>query len=1285
MTTWVPIGPDFVFSPRDINFKRLSRRNEYARQSLVNSIAIDPNDANTIYTAETPASGGTAVFRTDDGGASWTSLMDSLQSLDPGNTNPSTVAHHASISGVIYVGTYTGRLYSSTTGGASWSTPFTFTGTNVFKIIADPRNANDPAQTTVYAALSNGIWMSTDGGGLFKHVLEGNCTAFAARIPTGGSSADFYAGLSSLGVFHTNDPTGTWVNLNGIAGSQLPAEGTIAQPSANFDAIRIDVCRLKSRVYAWFFDILRDSSGNPVTDSIGYVIEANASPNALFTAPDAASPWVAIPMTSPPSASYGLYDSGFAVAANSPGDGATDIIFFGGVHLSRSVDSGKTWTDMNSDAAHDDYHTFAFFPDPPPSGVMPITYIGCDGGLAMATGLADRSYNPPGSFNETDVVTTSGALQNLNHGKQSAAVYEYNSHPAIAALGYIGVQDTGMNAGDSSLMWRGLVDADGGPIACAQGTDGVKVWYTIDRGASMITDKGDFSPGVTGIRYGASDGPGVRGTSHFYVTPSNTCLGGINPQFPTTTVAAAIALGVQTVTPASMANIGKGTTLTIDPNGKTQEVVTVTNATATTFTATFVSTHNAGITVRIEFRALGIIDQNAIARAIGPDSGIVCVNNSAISPTNADLVCYSTTGPMKFYLSTNATSTSPTFTQITNSQPAGVISSITIDFQGNVYALMQFSVFSGGETGSGPLFLITETGWTQCNCTGLPADAINGISYSRLVADPVQAHTLYAGHDAAVFKLTSTSASGQFAWAEISVGLPGQWIYDLWVGNIGSTSAPKVLLRAAVPCRGIWECDVTKGAQDPDVELYLRDNVMDMGRLPKSPDGIKNPYNPSDVLFHHQCADIKIDALQISSDGSTSFFQTDPEGTLPLSHVLFDQLRDNSSNLPSADKAMVHVQVHNRGKKTLNNVSVWVIYCNASAGVPSLSASPSNSNKFPFWNQFQVNGTIVDSLPRDSPWRSVGPPQTLMSVDAAHPRVASWSWTVPMLSTNRPGHYCMVAFVNHSSSRLTASGFDVDVITPINRQIGQKNLHIGPPLARHSPRRRMLEYVEFHNPTPELREVTLVIDTRPLPSELRTLFALTRLDTTNPLPSSITGVRNPSGRPRGNRLGKWIIKLPSRILVCGTSATGGGDEDDQLGECADALTTWASCWHEAHEHPPQHGCYRPQPPLQFEPPIYEVLPSTRVEIAGVRLPLFGHVASLFAVEIQGTLPPGSEYVFHVQQLIGEEVVGGSTYIARIAGDRAQPVIEEQPEATGWIPPFALDKVAQSEMALGKIR
>lgn len=194
-------------------------------------------------------------------------------------------------------------------------------------------------------------------------------------------------------------------------------------------------------------------------------------------------------MTSPPQPSYvgwfpnqpefpGLYDDLFSVAPNSPGNGSQDILLFGSIRLSRSVDSGKTWVGTGDDL-HGDYHAMAFFPDPPSSGTIPFTYIGSDGGLGVSTGLADPTISLPAPASDHDDTalynTKSAVVQNYSHGKQSSAIYQYSCDPSIGALGYIACQDTGIGAGDGALMWRGIQDADVRFIAVAQGTNGVKV------------------------------------------------------------------------------------------------------------------------------------------------------------------------------------------------------------------------------------------------------------------------------------------------------------------------------------------------------------------------------------------------------------------------------------------------------------------------------------------------------------------------------------------------------------------------------------------------------------------------------------------------------------------------------------------------------------------------------------------------------------------------------------------------------------------------------------------
>jgi hypothetical protein len=1368
MTTWFPIGPDFVFAPRDINFKRLSRHNELGRQGLVNSIAVDPADAGTIYIVETPASGGTGAFRSEDDGTSWTSIVDGLQQADPGGVSPSCIAVHPLSTGIVYLGTFSGRVYTSpTTKGATWNAPFDL-GSGVFKLIVDPRSASNPATTVMYAAANNGVWRSINGGASFTQVLSGNLQALAARFPTDGSSADFYAGISRVGVFHAADPTGSasWTNLNTLAGTNLPPviPGTLTNPSGNFDSMRIDVCRKTRRAYIWFFNTTCNSAGancNEVTAS-------------LFTSANPTGARTQVSLTTPPGPAYGLYDSAFAIAPNSAGDGNTDILYFGSVDLFRSVDSGRTWADVASSSQHADYHAFAFFPDNPSGTTIPASYVGSDGGLGVSTRLADPAavYPPPAPDSDQGVSydPTSAMMLNYNHGKQSSAVYAYASDPRIAALGYVGCQDTGVNAGHSALGWRGIFDADGGAIAAAQGADGVKVWFRLGIPFSLLraTDRGEYDPAWA--RVVLPGGRPVDTSSNLVADPSNNCLAGVIPLNPSTSIAAPVGQGVQTVTPASMTFILNGSVLSVD-GGSNNELVTVTAVTATSFTAafakahavntgirriadtsvaaaiptgtqtvtpgamnnivvgasltvgggnnetvtatattttsftaTFTHAHAAGASVVVNQRFVARIGQDAAATAISPDFHSASVIQVAVHPTSADQV-FAVTSDQRLWTTSNATSASPSWTEISSGKPPGLnIASVAVDNAGNAFVLNHVQVVTGGGEFivTSPLFLISGGNWIHVSCSNVPTPDITG--FGRLVADPVSADTLYAGHDARVYALTSAGVGNNVTWTDISTSLPGQWIYDLWIGNLGNSAVPKVLLRAAIPTRGIWELDVTRGGSDSALGLYLRDNILDMGRLPRSPSGVASPYdpaNPAATLFHYQCADIKIDALQRGTTADPDFFQTDPEGALPLSHVLFDQMRDNSDHLPGADSAMVHVQVHNRGLASASNVRVWAIYCNASAGVPSLAASPSRGNSFPFWNQFLVTGQVVPSLPADSPWRAIGPPQILSGIDPASPQVASWQWTVPSLPSGDPGHYCIAAFVHSSGSPINETGLDVDGITPGNRQIGQKNLHIGPPLpasrgdgsgsngASGGPagRRSMREYVEFHNPTAAPRVSSLVLDLRGVPPEIRTSFVLTAIDTEQPLPSSIKGIKTP-GASHSHGLSGRLLEWLDRI-------------EDELEETAGELLEWLGSWIEALgrrlEDSPRRMCVV-LPDIRFERAVYTALPSARVEIQGVRLPAFGSAAALLSIENRGSLPPGTQYSFQVQQWSGGVLVGGSAYQLRISGQReripAPPTpegvdvreleeLERQDEERRFLPPWIADRVDEAEERLGK--
>ena len=763
-----------------------------------------------------------------------------------------------------------------------------------------------------------------------------------------------------------------------------------------------------------------------------------------------------------------------------------------------------------------------------------------------------------------------------------------------------------------------------------------------------------------------------------------------------TSISTAIAAGTQTVQPGSMTNISFGSSLSVD-GGTSQETVTVTAITPTTFSANFAINHAAGAAVSVVTQFLTLVDQSANAKIISQNFQTNSVNIVAVSPVDANIVALATSD-QRLFTTSNATAASPTWTEATISKPGGLtMASIAIDFRNNIFVLLANAINVGAVEFPNitPLFLVSTTDWSPIKVTNLPAN--NG--FGKLVADPLQANTKYSGNGARVYRITSDGPTSTTTWTDISTGLPGQWIYALWVGNVGTAAAPKVLLRTAIPTRGVWELDVSPLAVDSALSLYMRDNFLDIGRLPTPPDGVPNPYAPSDAgrtVYHYQCADIKIDAQQqgaLPGGAVVTFFQTDPEGsTLPLSHTLFDQLKDNSDNVPAANLAHVHVQVRNRGLSIAKNVSIWVLFSNAGAGLPALNLSASSGNNFNFWSQFDgPTGQILPAMPGDSPWQPIGSPQILGPIDPSHPQVVTWTWAVPTLGSGDPGHYCLAAFVHCSGSPINQTGFDVDDITPANKQIGQKNLHIGPPLPAlgggpgggpgsgggpggpggvPGSSRPMREYIEFHNSTNITRTSSLIFDLRGLPKELKVSFVLTPLKTVSPLSGSITGVVSTTGEP--GTIGSGCKHKPP------CHHHGDRDDDNNDDNChhgdRDDDKNDDDCHHEDCRfedsltcHSCQllkctscSGCHpKPKCPCekwysQFTPIVYTAQPSSTVSIAGVKIPPFSSVASFFAVTNTGKLEPGTRYWFNVQQFVGGKLVGGSTYVVKIFGDLVNP-------------------------------
>ena len=218
--SWFPVGPNFVFAPMDSGFKRLSRRNEAGEQGLVSAIAGDPTDANQIHVTVRPSTGGAAAFHSVDGGdASWEAISDALQVADP-TVSPSVIAVNPANPATIYLATDDGRCFTSSARGAagSWSAAATLGGA-VTTLLVDPNTAATPGTTVLYAAGSDGVWQSSDGGGSFTQVQAGDVQGFVGDFTTAGTPL-LYAGVTQTGVMFSNAPSTSFDEVSASSSSE---------------------------------------------------------------------------------------------------------------------------------------------------------------------------------------------------------------------------------------------------------------------------------------------------------------------------------------------------------------------------------------------------------------------------------------------------------------------------------------------------------------------------------------------------------------------------------------------------------------------------------------------------------------------------------------------------------------------------------------------------------------------------------------------------------------------------------------------------------------------------------------------------------------------------------------------------------------------------------------------------------------------------------------------------------------------------------------------------------
>jgi len=185
----------------------------------VSAVAAHPADPDVAWLA-IPEGG---VYRTADGGATWTPSMGGLESkrvmslaLDP--QNPA----------VLYAGTYADGLFKSADGGATWKQSSAGMDPNepIFALLVDPVHTH-----VVYAgSLRSGVFVSQDGGGAWRPLTQGLRNRTVRGLALAADGQTLYAATHGGGVYRLSTLSQAQFDALAPAPAPAPTEAALNTP-----------------------------------------------------------------------------------------------------------------------------------------------------------------------------------------------------------------------------------------------------------------------------------------------------------------------------------------------------------------------------------------------------------------------------------------------------------------------------------------------------------------------------------------------------------------------------------------------------------------------------------------------------------------------------------------------------------------------------------------------------------------------------------------------------------------------------------------------------------------------------------------------------------------------------------------------------------------------------------------------------------------------------------------------------------------------------------------------
>lgn len=384
---------------------------------------------------------------------------------------------------------------------------------------------------------------------------------------------------------------------------------------------------------------------------------------------------------------------------------------------------------------------------------------------------------------------------------------------------------------------------------------------------------------------------------------------------------------------------------------------------------------------------------------------------SAINYVNSNQIYAGTSGGKVYRLTRSGTVWAATAVHATP-LPSRYIwdISVTSDF-----VVVVMSGFGTAHVWRGLIKSTAPFDWSDIS--GTPPARLPDIPVNALVID----HSImYVGTDVGVFR----TLDGGTTWTNFSEGLPNCAVFDMRLHS------PTRLLRAVTHGRGMWERKLDVTAM-PDVDIFVRHNLMDTGRFTPTPGLIQAAFEDpteyvslGDQLHWFECADIKVDALE----GTPLSYQI--PNVADVDYVAFESvLKHHSAQKGRINR--VYVQVHNRGiKRPQGPIFAKLLYADVPTGV--LPPLPSD-----FWTKSPNDSTVP------SKWKPIGEYKEVYFIPyfTTIPEIAilEWEWKTP---SNASDHTCLLVVVDAIQEDPIPSAnkvFDVNTLASMEKHVGLKN------------------------------------------------------------------------------------------------------------------------------------------------------------------------------------------------------------------------------------------------------